>query len=476
MTPNEFVARLLATTDEDEQDRLLQDHISLFDDEVAKLLKDKAVQLRMSNTTQALQIVAFILKAAQITERLCHRAYGLWAEAIIRSLSLGEYERALASYDEAIAIFEAKGDVLNPAIMQLSRLWSLANLNRHTEALVVGEQAGSILKMHEKWLFLATLQLNLGNVYTRVGNYAKALTMFKDAQRSYEALGKMDEEIEGLWALAEHDCSISLCYLGRFEEAIQASQRALALQERLGNRIEATRVRQHLAVTYFMLGRYNQALQLLEQARETFLADNLMRHAARVDLYICDCLLSLRRFDRVLEKSLHIRALFQKIKALHEEGLAILYQAIAYAGIQKNSEALATLREARYLFETEKSAVWYLNGLYRSLKAWRRGNKLGARLEAAQTADYLVTTLFALEHRWRPYSSRLIFHLDKLSGQGWQSGELQASLLDLISTGEPGRQQALARRVTALLRERGFGHVYDAWEGQIDQALDRVFH
>lgn len=113
----------------------------------------------------------------------------------------------------------------------------------------------------------------------------------------------------------------------------------------------------------------------------------------------------------------------------------------------------------------------YLNGLYRSLKAWRRGNELGARLEAAQTADYLITLLFALEGRWRPYSSRLGFHLDKLAIQGWQPAELQHSLLDLITTGDPGRQQALARRVTALLRERSFGHVYDDWDGQIEQAL-----
>ena len=113
----------------------------------------------------------------------------------------------------------------------------------------------------------------------------------------------------------------------------------------------------------------------------------------------------------------------------------------------------------------------YLNGLYRSLKAWRWGNELGGRMEAAQTADYLLYVLFALERRWRPYSSRLRFHLDKLEGQGWRSGEMQVILLDLISTGDPGRQQAVARRVAALLRERGFGHVYDAWEGQIDQVL-----
>lgn len=117
----------------------------------------------------------------------------------------------------------------------------------------------------------------------------------------------------------------------------------------------------------------------------------------------------------------------------------------------------------------------YLNGFYRSLKCWRRGNTLGGRLEAAQSTDYLLHLLFALEQRWRPYSSRLIFHLHHLAGQGWQSGELDVFLLDLISTGNPTRQQALMRRVAALLNERGFAHVYDDWEGKIDQALGWVF-
>ena len=123
-------------------------------------------------------------------------------------------------------------------------------------------------------------------------------------------------------------------------------------------------------------------------------------------------------------------------------------------------------------------ASWYdayLNGLYRSLKAWRWGNELGGRMEAAQTADYLLYLLFGLERHWRPYSSRLIFHLDTLEPQGWRAGEVQDILLDLISTGDPGRQQTVARRVAALLRERGFGQVYDRWDGKMDQALSWDF-
>ena len=122
----------------------------------------------------------------------------------------------------------------------------------------------------------------------------------------------------------------------------------------------------------------------------------------------------------------------------------------------------------------ETVAKWYgtyLNGVYRSLKAWHRGLEIGGRMEAAETANYLLHLFYALEGSWRPYSSRLTFHLDRLDHQGWQPGELQAILLDLISTGNPKRQQALARRVITLLRERGFDQFYDEWVEKFDQAL-----
>jgi hypothetical protein len=45
----------------------------------------------------------------------------------------------------------------------------------------------------------------------------------------------------------------------------------------------------------------------------------------------------------------------------------------------------------------------------------------------------------------------------------------------LISTGNPRLQQEVARRVATLMRGRGFGHVYDSWDGRIDVALSWSF-
>lgn len=135
----------------------------------------------------------------------------------------------------------------------------------------------------------------------------------------------------------------------------------------------------------------------------------------------------------------------------------------------------------RYMTENEaaaQAAEWYdtyLNALYRSLKAWRRGNMLGGRLEAVESIDALLRTLYALERRWRPYSDHLVAHLDELAGQGWAEDEVRSYLLSLAGTGDPVIQQQLARRVIALVRDRGFDRVMHEWHGQIEQALAWTF-
>jgi hypothetical protein len=135
------------------------------------------------------------------------------------------------------------------------------------------------------------------------------------------------------------------------------------------------------------------------------------------------------------------------------------------------AEELSQMPERRARETVDKAYDAYLNLVYRSLKCWRRGDELGARILAAQSVDALMQTLFALERGWAPFPSRLYLHLDKLSGQGWQPGELRALLLDLLRTGDPGRQQVYTRRVIALLAERGYTRPDEVWNAKVDRAL-----
>jgi hypothetical protein len=97
----------------------------------------------------------------------------------------------------------------------------------------------------------------------------------------------------------------------------------------------------------------------------------------------------------------------------------------------------------------------YMNSLLRSLK--RPG--LGARLHAAESVASLLTCLFALEGRIRPFHDYLEWELETHPLEGWASGEL----LRLID----GDQRELFRPVEPHVRARGLGDVVDSWEPDV---------
>ena len=101
----------------------------------------------------------------------------------------------------------------------------------------------------------------------------------------------------------------------------------------------------------------------------------------------------------------------------------------------------------------------YLNSFVRSMKSARRGDDLGRRLHAAESALALIRTLFGLESTWPPYHDDLAAALPAIEqAQGWPTGYLPMALTRLAGDGDPTFQQDLEERVERLLRSRGIEH------------------
>ncbi len=108
----------------------------------------------------------------------------------------------------------------------------------------------------------------------------------------------------------------------------------------------------------------------------------------------------------------------------------------------------------------------YLNCFFRSLKAWRRGDELGGRRQAAHSCLSLVRLLFAAERRWPPYHDQLrepLAEIERL--QGWEPGFLAEALIRVLATGDPTFQQELELRVEALFESRGIAHQWGPEDG-----------
>ncbi len=356
MDHSELIEGLLGHAEDDAQQRFLDAHRTQFDEGVAQCLKERADRLLREDVGRSLEAAELLVTVGDQIDKPFFRALGLLAEANARCIGgLGEYHRAIELYNEAAEIYRQAGRTLEQARSQIGKLYALAFLGRYDEAFEVGEWASDVLETHKEWGLLASLVANLGMIHGRMGADERALAYF---DRSYALFEDLADDGKQYLPWVDQNRSIVLRNLGHFEASIQASQRVWQALTDLGQKAEAARAQQNLAVTYYVLGQHNKALKLLDQVRDLFWSDGRQRDAILVDLFVTDCLLQLRRFGEVLERCRQVCDTFRELGTRFEVGQALLNQAVAYAGLRRYGEAKESLSEAQALFEEEGNCVW----------------------------------------------------------------------------------------------------------------------
>ena len=111
----------------------------------------------------------------------------------------------------------------------------------------------------------------------------------------------------------------------------------------------------------------------------------------------------------------------------------------------------------------------YVNSYYRFARNEANGLPLEARLDAAESVPPLLTALFALERRVRPFNKFLGWELalEPLPGPRWSSEVLLPRIQRILGSGGLAEQQSLFRDVEELARSRGLGEVVDGWEPDV---------
>jgi hypothetical protein len=111
----------------------------------------------------------------------------------------------------------------------------------------------------------------------------------------------------------------------------------------------------------------------------------------------------------------------------------------------------------------------YVNAYYRSARNLQNGLAVEGRLDAAESVPPLLTTVFALELRVRPFNKFLGWELaqEPLPGAPWSVDELLPRLQRILGSGALEEQQRLFRDAEQLARARGLGHVVDGWEPDV---------
>jgi hypothetical protein len=131
--------------------------------------------------------------------------------------------------------------------------------------------------------------------------------------------------------------------------------------------------------------------------------------------------------------------------------------------LDKTGELAAAVEAAGHLTREELAELYdsYLNDFYRSLKAWRRGRELGARILSGRSLWWLGDLLLGLEGTRAPYTEYW----------GGRLGELEPLIVEVARTADPRKQQELQAAVEQIATAHGFRHVYDGWDGDIDRVM-----
>ena len=123
---------------------------------------------------------------------------------------------------------------------------------------------------------------------------------------------------------------------------------------------------------------------------------------------------------------------------------------------------------------TDRWIDGYVNGVFRSVKCVRNNNKLGARLEAGNSILDLLTAVFAMNGRHRPFLSYVekelkIYPLEHLP---WSSDEFIAKIQKVLETADLKTQQELLVGIEKMGRDMGYDDVFDAWERKDKWAME----
>lgn len=116
----------------------------------------------------------------------------------------------------------------------------------------------------------------------------------------------------------------------------------------------------------------------------------------------------------------------------------------------------------------------YVNGVFRSIKCIRNKNAIGAHLEAVNSMLDLLTLVFALNGRHRPFLSYTKKELEKypLQHLPWTASEFVEKIKTVLETADLQTQQELLKGVEKMSREMGHGHMFDGWEGKDKWAMN----
>jgi CHAT domain-containing protein len=397
MTKDEFIEALISAPDSEARRFLREGSSEWIQTSMVYALKERADRLERDDARQALHIGQI---AGELAEYLADdeaRAVALWTQANAQDF-LADLETAVASYDRSAQFFRAAGKPLEASRTSIGHLATLMKLGRFDQALALAEAARSVFVEFKDLTSQAKIDMNLGNLYYRRGQYSLALDASRRAAEAFQAVGN-----ELYAAMIQINQANILTMLDDFLGAEKLYELTRPVLEAANLRTAVASMDLDLAILQSYRGNYSKAFQTFEQARAIFSSLSLQVNLAMTDLEESDLHLDLNLPERALQLAQRADAALAELHMPFESARARANQGIALARSKELERAATLLEEVRQMFASQGNETWIAHAdLQRAEIMGQMGMREQARrlaMEAAQAYERLgIKTKQAYAH------------------------------------------------------------------------------
>ena len=176
---------------------------------------------------------------------------------------LGENQKALEQYEQALPLRRAVGDRRGEASTLTSMGQVYSSLGENQKALEQYEQALPLRRAVGDRRGEASTLTSMGQVYSSLGENQKALEYYEQALPLRRAVGDRRGEASTLTSMGQVYSS-----LGEKQKALGYSEKAVALAQEIGMRWKECEYAASLADIYVSLNFINQAIETISHAAE----------------------------------------------------------------------------------------------------------------------------------------------------------------------------------------------------------------
>jgi len=202
-------------------------------------------------------------KAASIASEIGdERLLAISTRAQANALSVGgNNQLSVEHHAQAIAAFERLEDQAELARTLSASLQPLLLTGRYDEALAAAERARTLFEAQGDAVRIARLDVMIGNLLHRQDRFAEAMVRYERAHQALLLLGDADGVLSAI-----HNKAVTLTTLNNFRDALAAYTEARRLAVERGLDQAVGQADYNIAWLYYLRGEYSRAIELLHTA------------------------------------------------------------------------------------------------------------------------------------------------------------------------------------------------------------------